>query len=108
MKTTISCLLLTFFFAGISAQEITTNHTSHTNNTESKITTNNDTSLSRVTNTIEKDVCYGELSKQAFYEALIRQNNLKINPNTNTNSKLVIKTTEDMINGNKNRISYSK
>ncbi len=106
MKTTISCLILLASFAGISAQEIKPNKQNSSDSKLISTTTNTDTAA-EAKNSLEKDICYSEQSKKAFYEALIRQSDLNIDLKKN-NQGLVLRTTEDMIKNKKNRISYSK
>ncbi|WP_128755242.1 hypothetical protein [Aquimarina sediminis] len=108
MKTTISCIILLFLATGISAQEIkTTNQIDEIAVvTEKTIATTSTTKALTTENTIEDDMCYSEISKVTFYEALIRQNDLQqVHPK---NNKLVVKTTENLITSKKNRISYSE
>ncbi len=112
MKTTISCITLLLLTIGINAQEIKIeNHSTNANKTADvtpKETTTNVSSSTRALktkNTLEEDTCYSEISKAAFYEALIRQNGLEIYLN---NSDIVLKNTEDIITNNKDRISYTE
>ncbi len=106
MKTTISCFLFLFLITGVTAQEI------KIKDTRDKIDTNIDISLSQENLksgsniSFEEDVCYAELSKTAFYEALIRQNKFKID--LKKNNTIALKNTEDIIANSKKRISYSE
>ncbi len=106
MKTIISFFIFSFLIIGINAQEIT-NKADHNKNEENAISSDKDiTSNSQETYTAaEKDICYSEISKVTFYEALIRQNNFDIELKESDN--IALKNTEDIIKRNKNRISYS-
>jgi len=55
--------------------------------------------------TIDK-VCYGEISKVAYYEALISENGFKINLKNSTD--LAIKSTEEIITKKIDQVLYSE
>ncbi|WP_062056445.1 hypothetical protein [Aquimarina longa] len=107
MKNTISCLLFFLLVIEVNAQENATKNHTITSNNELAITTPKSVTSSSIksTFTLEDDTCYSELSKVKFYEALIRQNNLKIELK---NTNLTLKSTETIITDNKNKISYSE
>ncbi|WP_109299623.1 hypothetical protein [Aquimarina sp. AU474] len=110
MKTTISCFIFLLSATGISAQEINTTTLDDNRNNEvaEVVKTNTDISSyqsSQKDYTLEeKIICYSEISKVTFYEALIRQNNFDIRLK---DSQIVLRNTEDIITNNKQRISYS-
>ncbi len=105
MKTTFSLLIFLFLIAGVNAQEaVSTKKSNDTNEMTVVEETNKSTSLSQDI-TIEEDMCYAELSKITFYEALIRQNGFEIELKEET--AISLKNTEDIITNNKQRISYS-
>ncbi|WP_271767390.1 hypothetical protein [Aquimarina algiphila] len=106
MKTTISCILFLFLIAGVTAQEIKTTNNNDKASVNNDISSSDKDSESDVNVTLEEDVCHAELSKVAFYEALIRQNGFDIN--LKKNNIIALKNTEDIIANNKERISYSE
>ncbi len=108
MKTTISYLIFLFLATGVNAQEIKTtdNHNSNEVTTAESIESTETLKSSNVL--LAEDVCYSEISKVAFYEALIRQNNFDIKFENNDSNDIVLKNTEDIITNNQERISYSE
>lgn len=99
MKTIASFIILVLYVAGVNAQSennalLAINDTIAIAETKTETTTISE----------EDDICYGEESKAAYYEALIRQNDLKIELK---NTELVLRNTEDLINKSKYRISYA-
>ncbi len=107
MKSVIFCFFL-FVFAGINAQEIKSED--NTVNSNTTIVNSKQTNKSTPCNkSLENDVCLAEQSKFHFYKALIRQNNLEEELSSNKKSiKVALKSTEDIIKKNKNRVSYSE
>lgn len=110
MKTVISFFIFSFFIIGANAQE-TTSKIDHPKKAEiiqhSKKDLSTSQSLPEVNITAtEEDICYGEISKVTFYEALIRQNNFDIDLKESDN--IALKNTEDIIKNRKNRISYTE
>ncbi len=103
MKTTILSFIFLFLTIGVNAQE--------TEATDIAILTVEETTNAVTTdvnnNSLEKDMCYGEISKTAFYEALIRQNGFDIQLKDSNDTLITLRNTEDIINSNKERISYS-
>jgi len=57
------------------------------------------------TTSIDK-VCYGEISKVAFYEALLSKNGFKVT--LKNSNDLVIKSTEEIISRKRDEILYSE
>ncbi len=107
MKTVISFFIFSFLIAGVNAQEIATT-IDHPIETENIIDSNNNSTSETIqtTNTaVEEDICYSEISKVTFYEALLRQNKFDIYLKESDN--IALKNTEDIIKRNKDRISYS-
>ncbi|WP_103865792.1 MULTISPECIES: hypothetical protein [Aquimarina] len=104
MKNSISCIILLLLFTGINAQEAKTAHI--TQDTEKLATATTDSSDSitalKTENNLEDYTCYSELSKVAFYEALLRKNNLDVSTKSDT---LILENTENNILDNKNQIS---
>ncbi len=108
MKTVISFFIFSFLITGVYAQEVAAT-TDYDTKTEKATAYNIDISSSEVvhvTNSaVEDDICYSEISKVTFYEALIRQNNFNIDLKESNN--IALKNTEDIIKNNKERVSYS-
>ncbi len=108
MKITISCFIFLFLVAGVTAQEVQTkdHHTqaniavteNHTISSPKKV-------LKSENSAVEDGICYSEISKVTFYEALIHQNNFEIHLKESNN--LTLKNTEDIINNHKERVSYT-
>ncbi len=110
MKSTISCFVFLFLVAGISAQEIKTTTPNDSKNNEIAEVVKTDKGISsfealQQKNTLEDDaVCYSEISKVTFYEALLHENNFDIQLK---DSHIALRNTEDIITNNKERISYT-
>ncbi|MDH7445321.1 hypothetical protein [Aquimarina sp. 2201CG14-23] len=110
-------LLLSFIFISFSlAMNAQENETSIIDNqVEESITENNDflekpaseTVINTDNQTVKLDkICYSEVSKVAFYEALLSQNDFKINLKNSTD--LAIKNTEEIITRKIDEILYSE
>ncbi len=117
MPQNMKSIVFSFSFVLISlvvqAQQIKPATLTHT--TENIVITNDDTTIlatiadaKTVQNTsVAMDkVCYGELSKIAFYETLISQNNLNIHLKNSTD--LAIKSTEEIISKKRNQVLYTE
>ncbi|MCK8522389.1 hypothetical protein M0D21_12465 [Aquimarina sp. D1M17] len=103
MKTTLSLFIFLFLSTvAITAQEA---NTTSLNNKDQK----DKTVTEAKENEDERAVCYSEISKVTFYEALIRQNNfdIQLKDSKDYNANLVLKNTEDIIKNNQERISYT-
>ncbi len=92
---------------GINAQETKT-IAENINNTNEVVKSYSDSAIHALNSILleEDTVCYSEISKVTFYEALIRQNNFDINLKESDN--IALKNTEDIIKNNKDRVSYSE
>jgi len=111
MKTTISLLIFLFLTIGVNAQEVnTTNDTDKVVVTQKENTDTLSTNENTASTVIEDEICYAELSKRAFYEALIRQGGFQeqLNEEEKMNTYISLKNTEEIITNNKERISYSE
>ncbi|OED37768.1 hypothetical protein AB832_04910 [Flavobacteriaceae bacterium (ex Bugula neritina AB1)] len=112
MKSLLICFSFILFSAAITAQESIENPIA-TTQTEKNISDNSTstivTPLSNVeiTPQIEDDkVCYGEISKITYYEALISQNEFDID--LKDSADIVIKNTEDIISNKRDQVLYSE
>ncbi len=86
------------------SKSIVVKKTNHTTSIKNSIASISD-------NSFEENICYAEISKVTFYQALIKQNGFNINIKDNENEDVVgfaLKSTEEIITNNKERISYSK
>ncbi|GAA4274004.1 hypothetical protein U6A24_01320 [Aquimarina gracilis] len=108
MKTIVSFFIFSFLTIGVHAQETITT-TEHNNKTENTLVSEKNTTTSETlqmsSTAMEEDICYSEISKVTFYEALIRQNNFDIELKESNN--IALKNTEDIIKRNRNRVSYT-
>ncbi len=101
MKNLFFTLALTFFSVVIYAQE--TNLQTTPASTETKITVSND----QIVDTVKaSNIAHSKISKIAFYEALLLENNFKIH--LNDSDQLVIKNIEQIISKKRNQKLYSE
>ncbi|MEW7293128.1 hypothetical protein [Aquimarina sp. 2304DJ70-9] len=113
MKIIIFLLVFFTLATNINAQETQTTNTKNDSKLLVVKTTNDKTSIKNsITpvsdNSLEEDICYAEISKVAFYKALIRQNGFDIHIKDNEDVGFALRSTEEIITNNKERISYSK
>ena len=94
MKNLLTTFALALFTVAISAQESSKN---------SVVEPTNNTEVSQLSS--EEKVCYGEQSKTAFFKSLIEENGFNMEVKNDT--KLVIRSTEQIIKKSKNQILYS-
>ncbi len=112
MKSLLICLSFTLFSFAITAQESTeiAIATTETEKNVSDDTTNNIVKPSSNTKSISQikndKVCYGEISKITYYEALISQYNFDID--LKDSADIVIKNTEDIISNKRDQVLYSE
>ncbi len=106
---TLYSLFLILFSVAVHAQEA---KTITTPDEGEKISIEKEKSIlsllvkNKKTNVSMDKVCYAEISKVNYYEALISVNNLNINLKNST--KLAIKNTEEIITKKRDQILYSE
>ncbi len=112
MKNTLLLSIFLLLTVGICAQEVKT--IDNENSLETTVSKNTNTSSTSIITTstdslIEDTICYAEISKVAFYKALIKQNGFNINIRENDSTvDIALKNTEEIIINNKERVSYSE
>lgn len=94
MKNLLLTYTLALFTFAVSAQESSKN---------SVIEPTKTTEVSQLSS--EEKICYGEQSKAAFFKSLIEENGFDMEVKNDT--KLVIRSTEQIIKKSKNQILYS-
>ena len=101
MKNLFLTLALSFFSVVIYAQE--TNVQTTPVSTEAKTTVSND----QIVNTVKaSNIAHSKISKVAFYEALLLENDFKIH--LNDSDQLVIRNIEQIISKRRNQKLYSE
>ncbi len=112
MKTTISYFIFLLLITGVNAQEskTTSSNTSDTLHHIENIDDNTGTLLNTSINNdaIKDDTCYAELSKITFYKALIQRNGFNIEVEDTQEDHIALKSTEEIIVNNRERVSYSE
>ena len=93
MKNLLLTYTLALFTFAVSAQESSKNSVIEPTNTE----------VSQLSS--EEKICYGEQSKAAFFKSLIEENGFNMEVKNDT--KLVIRSTEQIIKKSKDQILYS-
>jgi len=110
MKTFIPFIIVLFLSVGVTAQEESTINTTDDNTIAQNDSTTDQVSTTNQNTAEQENICYSETSKIAFYEALLKQNNMDINLEVKDTKShdIALRNTEDIIKSNKNRISYSE
>ncbi|GAA4276985.1 hypothetical protein [Aquimarina mytili] len=115
MKSTLVFFIFFALTLSINAQETKTIDSKNNHKNFVSENTNNNTSPSTILtpltdDLIEDNICYAEISKVTFFKALIKQNgfDITIQEGDDNNTDIALKSTEEIITSNKERISYSE
>jgi len=108
MKSAITLLIFLFAITFTNAQEIASIPTDDTVTVEEVSTT--DVKTVGLDHEEISNACYGEVSKAAFYKALLEENGFdtELEEAKKETPSYALRNTEDIIKRHKNRISYSE